>query len=108
TARQIGAEQEFNSLNLVADLSEMTAQARHMKFNMNQDLEWSDPDPDPNQSAPAIADVYKVELLRDAHSGALRVEGTFRVLNAGQTLQSFEQEFGMFPGNFDKFVLPVP
>ena len=106
TATAIGGEQTFASLNLLADVKEMDAEARNMHFNMNQDTSFSDPDPDPNAPAAAIADIYKVELLRDA-TGALRVEGTYRILNGTLDGTSFEQELGGHPNNFGKFVLPV-
>jgi hypothetical protein len=104
----LGSEQIFHSINLLADIKEMDAHARGMQFNVNQDQDFSDPDPDPNQVAPAIADIYKVELMRDPRSETLFVDGTYRVLNGPLDGQSFEQELAARPDRFGKFHLTIP
>ena len=71
TGNPIGSEQQFNSLNLAADIKEMQAEAPGMQFNMNQNGMLKDPDPDPGQAAPAIADIYKIELVRNPQNGVL-------------------------------------
>src|SRR5262249_33978984 len=78
TGSQVGTGQQFSSLNLVADIKEQQAEANGTQFNMNQNGMLRDPDPDPNQAAPVIADIYKIELVRNPANGALQAEGTFR------------------------------
>src|SRR5262249_23344129 len=92
TGNSIGSEQQFNSLNLAADIKEMQAEALGMQFNMNQNGMLKDPDPDPGQAAPAIADIYKIELVRNPLNGVLQVEGTYRVLNGQLDGLTFDQE----------------
>jgi hypothetical protein len=108
TGSQVGTEQQFSSLTLVADIKEQQAEANGTQFNMNQNGMLRDPDPDPNQAAPMIADIYKIELVRNPASGALQAEGTFRVLNGQLDGTTFEQESAAHPDHFGKFVLRVP
>jgi len=107
TGNPIGSEQQFNSLNLAADIKELQAEAMGMQFNMNQNGMLKDPDPDPSQAAPAIADIYKIELVRNPQNAVLQVEGTYRVLNGQPDGLTFDQEMAAHPDHFQKFILPV-
>jgi hypothetical protein len=107
SGRLLGSEQQFNSVNLAADVKEMQAEALGMVFNMNQSGGLRDPDPDPNATAPVIADIFKIELVRTS-GGVLQAEGTFRVLNGQLDGTTFDQENGAHPDHFGKFVLRVP
>jgi hypothetical protein len=111
SGRPLRSEQQFNAINLAADVKEMQAEAPGMVFNMNQsgglrDAD-PDPDPDPDAKAPVIADIFKIELVRTS-SGVLQGEDTFRVVNGQLDGTTFDQENGAHPDHFGKFVLRVP
>jgi hypothetical protein len=107
TGQILGSEQQFMAMNLAADVKEMQAESLGMVFNSNQNGMLRDPDPDPNLQAPAIADIFKLELGRDA-SGALQAEGTYRIINGQLDGTTFDQEYGSHPDHFRKFVVRIP
>jgi hypothetical protein len=138
TAAAIGSEQVFKSRHLGTDVLDQSARRMGGVFNTkfqdfpdpnvapyqppadsNQppDQPPADsnqpPDQPPEQPGPpcigVLADIYKVELLRDHNTRELRVEGTYRLVNGAPGVEpSFEVEIGRHPDRFGKFQLPIP